>query len=257
MIMTTFTICFLSLSLFILFDAGECFQSGRIELSGSNPHRKRFLVSLEQTADDNASGALSSNSVFFDIEVAGTPIGRLVFNLTTPSPLPLHAENFIQLAKGSRRGIDPKAHYVGCEFDYSPASVEDGMGRYRWAHQLRGRGRNAVGRADQAINDPENQLKNTHSCFGGQYYGNQYAEEYLSDDDPGVMLTVPVIGPGRGSSKFSIVRVRESPQEWQERLLINAGVIGRMDPSSLGVLHAMARQRMGPPTIVQAGVLED
>ena len=150
-------------------------------------------------------------------------------------------------------GIDPKAHYVGCEFDYSPASVEDGMGRYRWGHQLKGRGRNAVGRADQPISDPESQLECTHSCFGGQYYGEEYKE---IDDDPGVFLTVPVVGPGYGSSKFSVVRVGESPKEWKERLLINSGIIGRMDASSLDVLHAMARQRMGPPTVVAAGIVE-
>ena len=198
---------------------------------------------------------LSSHKVYFDIEVAGKDIGRLVFFLENPSPLPLHAENLIQLAKGSRRGIDPKAHYVGCEFDFNPSSIEDGMGRYRWGHQLRGRGRNAIGRADQPISDPENQLKHTHSCYGGQYYGMKYMADELDDDDPGVFLTVPVLGPGRGISKFSIVRVGESPMEWGERLLLNAGVIGRMDPSSLEVLHRMARQQSGPPKVVAAGVL--
>ena len=127
------------------------------------------------------------------------------------------------------------------------------MGRYRWGHQLKGRGRNAIGRSDQLIIDPENQLQSTHSCFGGQYYGVEYEE---MDGDPGVFLTVPIVGPGRGSSKFSIVRVGESPREWGDRLLMNSGVIGRLDPSSLEVLHAMARQRMGPPTVVAAGALE-
>jgi hypothetical protein len=199
-------------------------------------------------------GILSANSVYFDIEVAGNEAGRLIFHLTNPSPLPLHAENVIQLAKGSRRGIDPKAHYVGCEFDYSPASIEDGMGRYRWGHQLKGRGRNGIGRSDQLIVDPDNKLKSTHTCFGGQYYGIMYEEV---EGDPGVVLTVPVDGPGRGSSKFSIVRVGESPREWGDRLLMNAGVIGRLDHSCLEVLHIMARQRIGPPTVVAAGALEE
>jgi hypothetical protein len=214
------------------------------------------LVSRKQTSNDGNKDPhqISADAIYFDIEVAGNSVGRLMFHLTNPSPLPLHTENLIQLAKGSRRGIDPKAHYVGCEFDYSPATVEDGMGRYRWGHQLRGRGRNAVGRADQPIADPENQLKNTHSCFGGQYYGVKYVEE---EGDPAILLTVPILGPGHGSSKFSIVRVGESPKEWRERLLLNAGVIGRMDSSSLEVLHAMARQRMGPPTVVAAGVWEE
>lgn len=212
-------------------------------------------VSLREGHDEQEPGAISAHSVYFDIEIAGVEIGRLIFHLANPSPLPLHAENFIQLTKGSRRGIDPKAHYIGCEFDFSPATIEDGMGRYRWGHQLKGRGRNAIGRADELINDPENQLRHTHSCFGGQYYGVRYDPTELEDGDPGVLLTVPVIGPGRGSSKFSIIRVGESPREWGERLLINAGVIGRMDPSCLAVLHRLARQREGPPRVKGAGVL--
>jgi hypothetical protein len=198
---------------------------------------------------------LAEVSVYFDIEIAGTEVGRLIFHVASPSPLPLHSANFIELVKGSRRGIDPKAHYVGCEFDFSPTSIEDGMGRYRWGHQVRGRGRNAIGRADQPISDPENQLRYTHSCFGGQYYGIKYDPAGTLAEDPGVLLTVPVAGPGYGSSKFSVVRVGESPIEWRERLLVNCGVIGRMDPSCLGVLHTMARQRIGPPTIVASGEL--
>lgn len=205
--------------------------------------------------EEKDRNVVSADSVYFDIEVAGTEIGRLVFHLANPSPLPLHTENLIELAKGSRRGIDPRAHYVGCEFDFSPSTIEDGMGRYRWGHQLKGRGRNAIGRADENINDPENQLKYTHSCFGGQYYGVRYDPSKFEEGDPGVLLTVTVLGPGRGTSKFSIVRVGESPNEWGERLLLNAGVIGKMDPSCLEVLHTMVRQRQGPPTVVAAGVL--
>jgi hypothetical protein len=216
---------------------------------------KASTTFLHESGDDKDSNILSATTVYFDIEVTGKEVGRLVFHLENPSPLPLHAENLIQLAKGSRRGIDPKAHYIGCEFDFSPATIEDGMGRYRWGHQLKGRGRNAVGRADDAINDPENQLRNTQSCFGGQYYGARYDPRELEEGDPGVILAVSILGPGRGSSKFSIVRVGESPNEWGERLLLNAGVIGRMDPSCLEVLHMMARQQQGPPTIVAAGVL--
>lgn len=212
------------------------------------------------STNNNSNNELSASTVYFDIEIAGQKVGRLIFDLTNPSKLPLHAENLIQLCKGSRRGIDPKAHYVGCQFDYSPATIEEpsvGMGgRYRWGHSLPGRGRNAINRADERIRDPENQLQCTHACFGGQYYGDRYSEDSLDgDDDPGVFLTVSVTGPGYGSSKFSIVRVRESPKEWGERLLLNAGVIGKMRKSCLSVLHAMARQRQGPPTIVASGVL--
>ncbi|KAL3935159.1 MAG: hypothetical protein SGBAC_009266 [Bacillariaceae sp.] len=211
-----------------------------------------FATDPSTESDTSNKNRLSADAIFFDIEIQGTPIGRLNFHLTNPSPLPLHAENIIQLAKGSRRGIDPKAHYEGCEFDYSPATIEDGMGRYRWGHSLRGRGRNAIGRADQAIIDKENQLQATHSCYGGQYYGIEYMPPD-DETDPAVILTVPVLGPGHGSSKFSIVRVGESPKEWQERLLVNSGAIGKLDPSCLEVLHMMARQRIGPPTISKAG----
>jgi hypothetical protein len=87
-----------------------------------------------------------------------------------------------------------------------------------------------------------------------RYYGDEYIPD---NNDPGVLLTVPILGPGHGSSKFSIVRVGESPKEWKERLLISAGVIGRLDQDSLNVLHMMARQRIGPPVVVSAGVLND
>ena len=218
----------------------------------NGPTRRLIQIYGNGGSDDNDDpGVLSADSIYFDIEIANQQIGRLVFHLTNPSPLPKHAENIIQLAKGSRRGIDPKAHYVGCEFDFSPAAVEDGMGRYRWSHQLKGRGRNGIGRADEPINDPKSLAECCHSTFGGQYYGDLY-----TPTPPGVVLTVPVKGPGYGTSKFSIVRVEESPKEWKETLLLNSGVIGRLDASSLEVLHTMARQRVGPPTIVAGGVID-
>ena len=205
-----------------------------------------------EAADDRASISSSSKQIYFDIEVAGTPLGRLVFELADPSPLPLHTENLIKLCEGGRRGIDPLAHYVGCEFDYSPSTIEDGSGRYRWGHILKGRGRNAIGRPDEPIVDKENQSSCKHSCFGGQYYGMKYQAD---DEDNDVALTVSILGPGRGSSRFSIVRVGESPPEWGERLLLNSGVVGFLSPNSLETLCAMARQRVGPPKVVASGVL--
>lgn len=71
-----------------------------------------------------------------------------------------------------------------------------------------------------------------------------------------MLLTVQVAGPGRGSSRLQIVRVGESPREWGERLLLNTDVIGRL-VDGLETLHAMARQQMGPPTVVAAGVLSE
>jgi len=197
--------------------------------------------------------------VYFDIAVADREVGRLVFGLTVPSPLPIHTENLIRLARGDRRSVDPQAHYVGCPFDYGADYIEEkadmgGGGRYRWSHVLRGRGRNAVEPFDGTISDPENQRQCVQSVYGGQYYA---AEKFapLYEDDPGVLLAVQVAGPGRGSSRFSIVRVGESPNEWGERLLLNCGVIGRLDPRCLDTLHAMARQKQGPPTVVAAGVM--
>lgn len=145
----------------------------------------------------DADGTISANAIYFDIQVAGEDIGKLIFHLANPSPLPYHAENIIQLAKGSRRGIDPKAHYVGCTFDYSPTTIEESNalgGRYRWCHQLRGRGRNAIGRAEELIVDVENQRRYTHFCFGGQYYGVRYnnQDNDEEDEDPGILLTVPI-----------------------------------------------------------------
>jgi len=123
----------------------------------------------------------------------------------------------------------------------------------------------------------------THKSFGGVYYGQNYQEivEKLANNDDGqdvvaIMLTVPIQGPGAGTSKFSIVRVSESPQEWGERLLLNCAVIGWLDcgadgtygggtadndsekdnvPASLDVLHAMAQQRYGPPKIIHSGIV--
>lgn len=205
---------------------------------------KRSHVVLHSSTEAD----ITPTQVYMDLEIGDTPIGRLVFSLCNPSPLPLHTENLVTLLKGSRRSIDPLAHYVGCTFDFSPATIEDGLGRYRWGHVCKGRGRNAIGRPDEPIVDAENLLKSTHSCFGGQYYGQEY-------QDQEVVLTVPVAGPGRGSSRFSVVRVGESPPEWKERLLLNSGVVGTLEPTSLEVLHTMARQQVGPPKIVASGVL--
>ena len=248
--------CFLLATYTLWFYMTASFVQGWLHPPPTTLTKHRHQLALQAQADGHPN-AVSSSKVYFDISVADEPLGRLVFHLANPSPLPLHTENLIQLAKGSRRGIDPLAHYVGCQFDFTPANIEDGQGRYRWSHICKGRGRNAVGKATEPIVDAPNQLASTYSCFGGQYYGSKYNEDDLDDDDPGVLLTVAIRGPRHGSSQFSIVRVKESPQEWGERLLLNSGVIGRMQPSSLGTLHAMARQRIGPPTVTACGTLDE
>jgi hypothetical protein len=244
------------------------------------------------------------SKVYFDIAIPSSPyssefvpLGRLTFCLVPPSHphhLPLHASNLMSLASGEGRSIDPRATYVGCEFQHSPASVEDGSIRYRWGHVCDGNGTNGIRTLsssgvettrDSTFSDPNRMRDCAHACLGGVYYGIAY-EEILSrllpsTDDPAILLTVPVHGPGAGTSKFSIVRVEESPKEWGARLLHSSAVMGYLDcgangkiggeyssgdddnkellegdghVTALEVLRAMARQRMGPPKIVCCGV---
>jgi hypothetical protein len=204
------------------------------------------------------SGNNAGARIFLDMEVAGQAIGRLEFEIPNVNLLPLHIENVMKLCIGSMSSIDPQCKYVGCEFQHSPQFVE-GFAQYRWGHTLKGRGRNAVGRADDRISDPESMRKCTHSIYGGQYYGLDYEtdvpKQIINGLDTTVVLTVPLVGPGRGSTDLAIVRVGESPQEWKERLLLNTAVLGWLDPSSLKTLHAMARQTQGPPKVVGSGVI--
>ena len=129
---------------------------------------------------------------------------------------------------------------------------------------------------DEPFSDPQRNKECAHNCFGGVYYGQRYDEilEILTKagQEAVILLTVPIQGPGAGTSKFSIVRVSESPREWGEKLLLNSAVVGYLDceadgsfgensaaseestPTSLEVLRAMAQQRMGPPKIVNCGM---
>lgn len=235
-----------------------------------------------------------NTKVYFDIAIPTPakeiPLGRLTFRLTPPSHpyhLPLHTSNLISLASGLRKSIDRKATYEGCMFQYSPSTIDDGSFRYRWGHVCDGYGRNGIQTTlasgaqtswDEPFSDRERLKEVAQSCFGGVYYGQRYDEivEILQHDgqDAAILLTVPIQGPGAGTSKFSIVRVSESPGEWRERLLLNSAVVGYLDcnadgrfgaiptdddnaespPTSLEVLRAMARQRMGPPKIIKCGV---
>ena len=194
--------------------------------------------------------------IYFDITVEDEPLGRLVFKLENPKVMPLHTENLIKLSTGERRSIDPRCSYDGCRFKYSSQFIE-GLPQYRWAHILDGRGFNAVGSANERIQENPLMMRAcTHSTYGGVYYGLKYEEEDDDDDDGsnGVVLTVPLVGAYRGSTSFSIVRVGESPQEWKERLLLNSAVLGRLE-SGVEVLRAMARQTNGPPKIIGSGTI--
>ena len=209
--------------------------------------------SSEESSDNN-----NSATIYLDLEVAGEAIGRLTFQIPNVQLLPRHTENILKLCSQERSSIDPRCKYVGCEFQHSPQFVE-GFAQYRWGHTLKGRGRNAVGPAEERITDPENMKKCTHSVYGGQYYGLNYGDDIprqeVDGKDVSVVLTVPLVGPGRGSTDLSIVRVGESPPEWKERLLLNSAVLGWMDASSVETLHTMARQTSGPPKVVGSGVL--
>eukprot|EP00585_Thalassiosira_rotula_P003156 CAMPEP_0196133296 /NCGR_PEP_ID=MMETSP0910-20130528/2576_1 /TAXON_ID=49265 /ORGANISM="Thalassiosira rotula, Strain GSO102" /LENGTH=338 /DNA_ID=CAMNT_0041393007 /DNA_START=36 /DNA_END=1053 /DNA_ORIENTATION=- len=266
----------------------------------------------DNSSDNDISNSNNGNKLYFDIAIAPSPtelipLGRLTFQITPPAHpayLPLHTSNLLSLASELRSSVDPKCTYRNCVFQYSPSTIDDGSARYRWGHVCEGHGRNGIRTRDagtgrergweDAFSDPERVKECAHTCFGGVYYGMSY-DEIISDrekkkegesddeDDAAVLLTVPIHGPGAGTSKFSIVRVEESPREWGERLLENSAVVGYLDcgadgtfvgdddddddddesvegedggprPTSLDVLRAMARQRVGPPKIVHCGV---
>ena len=260
----------------------------------------RLFSSTNDNIEDDIDENSSNSKIFFDIAIISPtnkndqiPLGRLTFQLTPPSNpayLPLHTQNLINLASGTRRSVDPKATYIGCPFAYSPAFIQDGSFRYKWGHECDGFGRNAIQVAttrnsgklsgwDETFSDPERLKDCTHKSFGGVYYGMRYQDvvDTLSKQTDGeaqaVLLTVPINGPKSGTSKFSMVRVSESPREWGERLLLNSAVIGYLDCGAdgtlvgddgsdenekvkpLDVLRAMAQQKVGIPTIINCGVL--
>jgi hypothetical protein len=269
----------------------------------TTPSTTTTTTSLSAETSSSSSNTLispylSAEFCYFDVRIDDNDnddnnIGRLVVQLTIPSFLPRHAENFVRLCRGDLVAVDPKATYVGCTFDDTTDYAEyyytdrtDGgtkvhrpNGRYRWSHVVRGRNRNAIGRATEPIVDAASVRQCTNAVFGGQYYGDVVDvdsnnaivdEESSSSLSPyinattvrlGIVLAVSVAGAGYGSSRFALVRVGESPLEWRQRLLLNSGVIGRL-VSGHETLHALARRdrrtasSLSPPTIVAAGVLD-
>ena len=210
-----------------------------------------------ESEEDDRINTRKETKIFLDISVKDQPIGRLVFCIpTNPSPLPLRTENLIQLLKKTQVSIDPRCSYVGCEFRYSPQFIEN-RPQYRWSHVIDGKGHNAVGKPTETLIDTDEKMRLcTHSAFGGVYYGINYDHVPLSNDgeEEGVVLTVPLTGPGRGSSSFSIVRVGASPMEWKERLLINSAILGWLEEGT-EVLHFLARQTYAPPIISDTGTV--
>ena len=250
----------------VLFPVTESFQVGNY--FSNRKLRANFKLNIVkatpfESEDDKSTESKATTSktgrIFFDIEVNKEEIGQLIFRIDTSEELPtyIYASNVMKLCTGARTSIDPKCKYVGCQFQHSPQSVET-FPQYRWTHVLSGNARNAVGVPTERISiDPKMALC-AHSLYGGQYYGRQYIPVDENNDDSdnpyGVYLTVPLVGPQRGSSSFSIVRVDESPQEWRERLLLNSAVLGILE-SGIETLWAMARQTVGPPTIIRSGIL--
>ena len=244
------------------------FQTSPLSLFIHSFYEERSPLFLTQNSIHGSECNTSNGTrIFFDISIAKTDIGRLVFNLTPhthPMRLPVHTTNLISLASSSRIGLDPKATYKGCTFQYSPSSIEDGSLRYRWGHVCDGP---KTQRKDTDLKDAnQSLLRCKQSCFGGTYYGISYNEvlqlinEQSSSPEKSqiveteaVLLTVPT----QVSNKFSIVRVSESPREWGERLLLNSAVLGYLDSGSLETLRIMARQRVGVPTIVNCGVFQN
>ena len=207
-----------------------------------HPHAKRSISSLHSVNNNE------STQVYFDISISDTNIGRLIVHLPMSHihHLPIHTSYFLSLVSSMRIGVDPKATFTGCQFQYSPSSIEDGSMRYRWGHICDGPALQIKSRDVDMEGMSESLIKSKHSCFGGTYYGISYADivelinEEFNEEVIGreaVLLTVPTAL----SSKFSIVRVSESPKEWGERLLLNSAVIGYLDCESLDVLKVMAR----------------
>lgn len=258
----------LMLLLLCLFALSSAFQAStsslpslpRSQTGFTLRHRKRAPFSLFSSTDIIES--TETTSVYFDISIANTSIGRLVFHLVPsnhPNHLPVHTSNFLSLVSSSRIGIDPKATYKRCEFQYAPSSVEDGSMRYRWGHVCDGP--NVQVKEEEVQDANRSLIRCKQSCVGGTYYGMSYEdvlqmiEESITcgtaTEREAVLLTVPTTL----STKFSVVRVSESPREWGERLLLNTVVIGYLDCESLDVLKTMARQRIGVPKIVDCGVV--
>jgi len=170
--------------------------------------------------EHNSSNASITTRIYFDIEINKVESGRLTFQIDTSENLPtqIYAANLIKICSGQRSSIDPKCKYIGCQFQHSPQSVET-FPQYRWTHVLCGNGRNAIGPPSERIPLSSNMASCTHSLYGGQYYGRMYepvnnihdngdisANDSDYDDfinDYGVFLTVPLVGPQRGSSSFS------------------------------------------------------
>lgn len=183
-----------------------------------------------------------------DVAAGTRQLGRLVIALDAASPLENTVANVRRLCSSERTPLDPRLTFRGCAFDFSPSYVEGAQ--YKWSHVLKGNGLNAVGQPHARLEERAALARCAHRCYGGCYYGM----ELPSDGPPASVLTVPVAGPGSGFTRIAIVRVRDSPPQWREQLLLNSAVLGALEPESEPVLLAMARAE-APPVVTGCGVL--
>ena len=169
-----------------------------------------------------------AQTCYMDIEIDGDPAGRLTF-VMADDLCPRTVDNFVRLCKGSDAGVDPKLTYAGCRFEaYS--------GKYTYT--CKGNGKHVFGAGKFVEREAMSATRRgTPGAGGGTYYGE---EVDLLEDESGVVLTIPVSGPGFGASRFAVVRVGESPGSLKQRLLANTMVIGRCaDDASRETLRRM------------------
>lgn len=188
----------------------------------------------------------SAPRVYFDVSAGGEALGRLTVRLL-PEILPRAVENVRLLATGEQRSIDERLTYRGCAFDHSPAYVAGPQ--YKWAHILRGRGRNCV--KDPLFDSRALLAGSMIKTYGGIYYGPR---DVFGDGQVRTVVTIPVTGPSRGSSSISFVRVVDSPPAWRETLLLNSCVVGVLEEDGEAVLERIARSRV-PPVVEECGEL--
>lgn len=193
--------------------------------------------------------------IWMDVSIGGTPVGRLTFSLAPREMLPNTIDNFRSLVLSERRSIEPGLTYHGCAFAWSPSYVEGPQ--YKFSHVCDGNGKRAV----RATDDGAVLSRCAVRVFGGTtYYGLRLCPDGGAagaadgtTTSAGTVLTVPVAGPGRGKSRFAIVRVADSPPAWRERLLINTAVVGGLISGS-EVVTAMATAS-APPVVLASGEL--
>jgi peptidyl-prolyl isomerase D len=121
------------------------------------------------------------NYTFFDIEIAGVPKGRIVFEIYHDIS-PLAGENFRSLCTGEKGGVVPAG--------------KEGAGKTYWFKD-----RYFYRIIDQFIDQTGT---GTESIYGGQFKDDKGGLERLKHDRPG-LLSMANYGPDTNTSHFSIL----------------------------------------------------